>query len=199
MMSGSNKDINAELFNAVQNGKIDEVKSLISDGADVNAYDGSQGNSLYWAIKNDHLDIAKVLLDNGADFIAYDSSRERHVSNKHEEVEAEHCKVSLHLAAKLGDLQAVKTLANKGDVDVQNDKGETPLHFAALYGKEEVAALLLNKEANVNAKDQIGRTPLHFAALYGKEEVAALLLNKEANVNAKDQIGRTPLHFAALY
>jgi hypothetical protein len=32
-MSDSNTDINAELFNAVKNGEIDKVKSLISDGA----------------------------------------------------------------------------------------------------------------------------------------------------------------------
>ncbi|MGL9779767.1 MAG: ankyrin repeat domain-containing protein, partial [Wolbachia sp.] len=64
-------------------------------------------------------------------------------------------------------------------------------------GKEEVAALLLNKEANVNAKDQIGRTPLHFAAENGHKDVVEFLLSNKADVNAVNKYEWTPLHFAA--
>ncbi|WP_265021297.1 ankyrin repeat domain-containing protein [Wolbachia endosymbiont (group A) of Icerya purchasi] len=142
-MSNVNEDIGNDLIQAAKKGDINEVRRLISEGADVNAYDGSQGNSLYWAVKNDHSDIAKVLLDNGATFIAYDSSRERHVLSKYEKVEAEHCKVSLHLAARLGNLEAVKDLLEKGaDINAQNDKGENPLHLATYGGKDVVKALL---------------------------------------------------------
>lgn len=123
-------DIDAALLDAAKRGDLNEAKRLISEEADVNAYDGSRGNSLYWAVKNNHSDIAKVLLDNGADFFAYDSSRERHVLNKYEEVKAEHCKVSLHLAARLGDLKALEDLLKKeANVSAKNDKGQTPLHL----------------------------------------------------------------------
>uniref|UniRef100_A0A1A9VK18 ANK_REP_REGION domain-containing protein n=1 Tax=Glossina austeni TaxID=7395 RepID=A0A1A9VK18_GLOAU len=220
----NDRDIDAELLEAAKKGDINEVRRLISEGADVNAYDGSQDNSLYWAVKNDHSYIAKVLLDNGATFIAYESSRERHVLSKYEKVEAEHCKVSLHLAARLGDLKAVKDLLKKEahtNVNAQNDKGQTPFDLAV---DEEIKDLLqsvkeandklleaaksgnigdienlLNEEgkAQVNATDQYGATPLHLAAENGHTDIVNALLNEGADVNAKAVIDITPLLFAA--
>lgn len=138
----------AALLDAAKRGDLNEAKRLIIEEADVNAYDGSQGNSLYWAVKNNHSYIAKVLLDNGADFIAYDSSRERHVLNKYEEVKAEHCKVSLHLAARLGDLKAVEDLLKKeANVNTKNDKGQTPLDLAKT---EEIKTLLLKPPKKID-------------------------------------------------
>ncbi|WP_353285417.1 ankyrin repeat domain-containing protein [Wolbachia endosymbiont (group A) of Beris morrisii] len=221
-MSDSNRDIDVALINAAKRGDTNEVKRLISEGADVDAYDGSQGNTLYWAVKNDHSDIAKVLLDNGANFIAYDSSRERHVLNKYKEVEAEHCKVSLHLAARLGDLKAVKDLLKKeANVNAQNDKGQTPfdlavdeeikdllqsikeandkLFKAAKSGNIDDVENLLNKEekAQVNAENEFEETPLHLAAQNGHKDVVEFLFSKGAKVDAKSDGLSTPLHFAA--
>ncbi|MFP3030993.1 MAG: ankyrin repeat domain-containing protein [Wolbachia sp.] len=184
--------------------------------------DGSQGNSLYWAVKNNHSDIAKVLLDNGADFIAYDSSRERHVLNKYEEVKAEYCKVSLHLAARLGDLKAVEDLLKKeANVNTKNDKGQTPLDLAkteeiknllqsikgandklleaAKSGNIDDVENLLNREekVQVNAENEFEETPLHLAAQNGHKDVVEFLFSKGAKVDVKNKFEETPLHFAA--
>ncbi|WP_253303317.1 ankyrin repeat domain-containing protein [Wolbachia endosymbiont of Phyllotreta cruciferae] len=48
-MSNSNRDINAELLEAVKNGEIDKVKSLISEGAKVNVKDQDKKTPLHWA------------------------------------------------------------------------------------------------------------------------------------------------------
>lgn len=56
--------------------------------------------------------------------------------------------------------------------------GSTPLHNAAMEGKKEMAALLLDRNADVNAKNELGDTPLRIAMKYGKWEVAALLREK---------------------
>lgn len=198
-MSDSNKDINAELLEAVRIGNIHTVRRLISEGADVDKYDESQGNPLYWAVKSNHSNIAKVLLDNGATFFAYDSSQERHVHDKFQSIKDEHCKNSLHLAARLGKLEAVKDLLGKGaNVNAKNDTGETPLHIAATYNhtKEVVEALLGKKETNVNAQDNSKKTPLHLAAQNNNEEIVVALIKAGADVSITDKDGNTPFNLA---
>ena len=39
--------------------------------------------------------------------------------------------------------------------------GQTPLHLAAWYGKDDAADWLLSNKAEVNATDTGGETPLH--------------------------------------
>ncbi|XP_076285725.1 uncharacterized protein LOC143211701 isoform X2 [Lasioglossum baleicum] len=94
----------------------------------------------------------------------------------------------------------VKELINHGvSIDANNNKGQTPLHYAAKSDKLEVVKYLIEeKGANVNVKDNDGQTPLHSAANSDKLEVVKYLIEeKGANVNVKDNDGQTPLHSAA--
>ena len=43
----------------------------------------------------------------------------------------------------------------------KDNKGKTPLHWAALSGHKDVVELLLASKAEVNAKNNDGQTPLH--------------------------------------
>jgi ankyrin repeat protein len=73
------------------------------------------------------------------------------------------------------------------------DDGQTPLHFAATQGEEEIAAYLLEHGASPETKDISGSTPLHEAVRYGNLDVARGLLEHNANPNARDELGKTPL------
>ena len=108
--------------------------------------------------------------------------------------------ISIHQAVKDGNIEAIKQrLAAGTDVDAK-DVDLTPLHFAAVHGRKEVAALLIAEGADVNTKDRWGKTPLHYAASKGQKEVATLLITEGADVNAKTTIqngyGATPIEWA---
>lgn len=76
-------------------------------------------------------------------------------------------------------------------------EGSGLLHNAARNGRQEVAALLLDRGASVNAMDQQHETPLHFAARWNRELMTKFLLVKGSNPNSSNKSGVTPLHYAA--
>jgi len=98
-------------------------------------------------------------------------------------------------AAKAGDLTKLEAALAKGDVKINDhdDKGITPLSWAALAGQDEATAWLIDKGADVNAPNRDGNGALHGAAFLGNLEIAMLLLDNEANVNARSNQGETPL------
>ncbi|XP_014664126.1 PREDICTED: tonsoku-like protein [Priapulus caudatus] len=82
----------------------------------------------------------------------------------------------------------------------RNEKGETPLHRAAIAGNQVRVKELMSQGHLVNPRDGAGWTPLHEAANHGHAEIVRLLTKHGAWVN--DRGGRhcgglTPLHDAA--
>ena len=84
----------------------------------------------------------------------------------------------------------------QAEIEAGGDSNLTALHFAAWFGKEAVAAQLLQAGASVNAVDGYGSTPLHFAASHGKSSIANLLLQANASPTAVNKYGRTPAQCA---
>ncbi|KAK6936479.1 Ankyrin repeat [Dillenia turbinata] len=75
----------------------------------------------------------------------------------------------------------------------------SPLHFAASKGHNEIVALLLENGADVNSRNYCGQTALMQACRYGHWEVVQTLLLFRCNVTRADYLsGRTALHFAAV-
>ncbi|KAL3521510.1 hypothetical protein ACH5RR_019659 [Cinchona calisaya] len=75
----------------------------------------------------------------------------------------------------------------------------SPLHFAAAKGHNEIVALLLENGADVNSRNYCGQTALMHACRYGHWEVVQTLLLFRCNVTRADYLsGRTALHFAAV-
>jgi len=77
--------------------------------------------------------------------------------------------------------------------------GFTALHFAAFFGKLEIARILLESGSAVDvyAENEIRVQPLHSAAANRHLEVCRLLLSAGADVNARQGGGFVPLHAAA--
>ncbi|GFP84777.1 E3 ubiquitin-protein ligase xbat33 [Phtheirospermum japonicum] len=75
----------------------------------------------------------------------------------------------------------------------------SPLHFAAAKGHNEIVALLLENGADVNSRNYSGQTALMQACRYGHWEVVQTLLLFRCNVTRADYLnGRTALHFATV-
>ena len=89
--------------------------------------------------------------------------------------------ISIHKAAKAGDIEAVKKhLADGADVNAKNRSGATALHSTPLCeaaggGHKEVVELLIAKGADVNVKNAYGTTPLDWAIMSKHTETADLL------------------------
>jgi ankyrin repeat protein len=97
------------------------------------------------------------------------------------------------------DLTKIRAIVNDCPESAasRNKLGETPLHWAALEGHNDLVELLLAHGADVNAKDNGNYTALHEAALAGHNDLVELLLAHGADVNTKDKDGFTALHDAA--
>lgn len=75
--------------------------------------------------------------------------------------------------------------------------GATPLHLAALYGRVDIAKILIKGGADVDALMKFNISPLLVAAQFKQTQVAELLLNNKANIKHVDQEGFSALHFSA--
>jgi uncharacterized protein len=78
--------------------------------------------------------------------------------------------------------------------------GFTPLHYAAFFGQEDAARILLERGAEVEVvarNESIRVTPLHSAAAGSHSAIVKLLLEAGADPNAAQDGGFTPLHSAA--
>lgn len=87
---------------------------------------------------------------------------------------------------------------------LEDEDGQTALHFAAKRGHNEAAQRLLEglsceeRKTYVTTKDKKGRGALHFAAGYGSEAMVNTMLETGTDPQARDSDGKTALHFAAL-
>jgi ankyrin repeat protein len=117
-----------KLIQACENGTIEDVKSLVENGADVNAKNVLKMTPLHFACKNGNLETVKFLFDNGADVNAKNVLK----------------MTPLHFACKNGNLETVKFLVGKGaDVNVKDNDEMTPFDYLNEENRAQVNQLLL--------------------------------------------------------
>lgn len=102
-------------------------------------------------------------------------------------------------AAAQNDAEAVRQIVGGGDGNPNqvDEHSRTGLHYAAMNGNLQIAAILIKANAKLNVADALGDTPLHLAAEHGQTEAATLLLDVGAEVDPQNKDGLTPLMIAA--
>ena len=79
-------------------------------------------------------------------------------------------------------------------MDVTDDLGSSPLHYAVNYGYDEITKLLIEAGCNVNYIFKPGdSSALHYAVQRGRTHIVTLLLEKGADPNLQNSKDRTPL------
>lgn len=104
-------------------------------------------------------------------------------------------------AAKWGQVDAVKALADAAGIDQADDRGETALHVAAFFGQEECVGALLAAGADPKRKCNEGENALMSAFFwpYSKNKLGiAKKLVPRVDLDDRDNKGRTALMHAAL-
>ena len=100
-------------------------------------------------------------------------------------------------AIRNNDLSKLGVLVKSNDVNLKDERGGTPLMYAATVGGLDAMKLLVSAKADVNAKNAFDVTPL---ILSGTDLAKVrFLAEKGANVNAQSKQGRTALLVAAGY
>lgn len=199
-----NVDNGRVLFDAVRHSDIEALAFLLENtNVDVRVRD-EEGRLPIHLARN--ADIVRMLLRAGA-----------HV-NDTDRQDGKPGRSLLHYACcELGDryLYMIGKLVSEfvANVDLRDERGNTPLHRAAKHGSLCAArCLILGGGAHPMLADADGRTPLHRAAEAGhvnvldfllqqrvsrKRDVNGMPVHYQVDVNAQDNIGRTPLSYAS--
>jgi ankyrin repeat protein len=211
-----------ELADAIKKKRVEDVKDLISKGADVNQEVGSLGRTpLMIAAETGSVEIVKLLVEAGADPSAKDSQQYTVLNYAFKSGNAE---TEQFLAEMNIDFYPdnpflyinrprglAMCLESGGDANKVNPgTGLTALHQAVNGHQFESVKVLLEMGADVNAREQdvlnhmgflekkgSDNTALAQAATYSSPEMAELLIQAGADVNARSSGGFTPLMVAA--
>ena len=203
------------LFDAIRAGDHTAVKTLLKNGADLQARDESGDTLLMAAALNADVAVLELLLKAGADVNATnqagatallraatseDKTRLLVATGADVKVRSHTGNDALILAARqAGNSRTVKYLLDQGvDPNVMNLFGATALMSAAAADDLDSVRLLLDRGANVNLRPDPGtkeffwggfRTPLMWAAFQGNEALLKLLLERGAKVNDQVELG----------
>ncbi len=172
--------IAGDLFQAVYDGRPEEIPALVTAGADVNAGNPNGWTPLMVAASRGDLEAVKLLLSAGADPDI--ASRTEYYSGF----------TAVMAAAFYGHPEVAEVLVATGiELDAVDNHyyGETALMLAVKRGIPETVKVLLAGGADVNVANRNGVTALMYAASYGRMEMVEMLLAAGADPEIRDHAG----------
>lgn len=169
---------------AYSKGELNQIKELISQGADVNTKDNKGKTPFFYSAVNESYEVMDLLISKGANI----------------DEEDDEGTTALHFASFKGNLKLVKYLvSNKADITKKNYSGWNALHLSVRYNHLDLIMYLCIIGCNINEKNKSGYNSLHIASKLGNRDIIKFLLSSGANVNDKINSGDTALHIAAMH
>jgi hypothetical protein len=181
--------LDTKLIRAVRNENINEIKTLLDAGANINAVQDESLplTPLIIAAQSCNIEIAELLIKRGADVNlkggTWIGTPLLEAATKSSEPQ---CFAIMNLFIEHGANVNLKS----GGYDA------TPLHMSAHSGNLEACELLIKKGADINSKSKRGATPLHSACISGHPTICKLLIESGADIDAEDNKGDTPLFYS---
>lgn len=108
--------------------------------------------------------------------------------------------IDIHTAVVTNNLEVVKQhiLAGTDLNQAEPFGGSTPLISAGVFGRDEIAKVLIEAGVDLNKVNNDGSTALHTAAFFGRPEIVKLLLDKGADKTIRNKYGATAYESVAL-
>jgi ankyrin repeat protein len=177
------------LVRAIWAQNLDEVRSLLAQGVEVDVYDeGVYMTALGAAVESGRIEFVQALLHAGAD------PNFRSPGGRAALISGRMALMSLDADATP---EIVRLLVASGaQVNLKDNDGNSALHSAATVAKVEVLRALLEAGAVVNARNGVGITALMCAAQHGRADIVKALLWAGADLHMKNEGGVTALKIA---
>jgi ankyrin repeat domain-containing protein 50 len=178
----------SSLFNAVRNGHVDIVTSLITAGAELNIVNDEGNTALHVAVEAGHVAVVEALVNSGMDV---DLPQENNSTGRRLS--------AVMLASLKWNLNILDiVLKHSRDINLRSaNGGRTALLYAIRCGNVDAVELLLShKTIEVELADDDGWTPLTYAANYGRVGIIPDLVAHGANLNGPTVLGDTPIMIA---
>lgn len=198
------RDIDIELFKAIEKDDYKNIRGLINRGADINAKDGYGLSTLHLAIKNNSLKSVNVLLANRNINLESKLPEGYFTHLGDDSTDAVYIGKATPLIYAIfksrGDSRIVNELIKKGaNVNATDEEGWSTFLYAAAFGNSSMLRNILSKNKNlINSKTKDNVTPLHMAVVYDNlDNIKYLVRNLKVDINAKDDDGWTALYYAA--
>jgi ankyrin repeat protein len=206
-----------KLILATTSNKIDEVKTILDNGANVNQPEqkGLAGTPLMYATSTGNVELCKLLLDRGAKVNDVDANKDH----------------ALNWATYYGNVKIMKLLIDSGTdltlkskhgtaVDVgfrlwhhdsvvqpfkntsiakSLSKSEYEIVQAVTNNNIQLVDKLLKKDISVNTSDELGTPILQHATQQGNYQMVNLLIEHQADLNSFNRVGQTALTWAARF
>lgn len=101
--------------------------------------------------------------------------------------------IDIHTAVVSGNTDALKQHIAAGSNLNEKDPfgGSSPLISAAVFGKPEMARLLIDAGVDLNVQNNDGSTALHTAAFFCRPEIVQMLLEKKVDKTIRNKYGAT--------
>ena len=181
------------------------ANELIISNADSDLRDGFSLTPLHYACKLGNTDIVERLLQHkerypnriydkdkdGLDSLDHASSAGHLETVKYLVEEGKHSNIrkgkgdntkkALHYACEKGhlDISQYLLLEHSSDcININDEKGKNPLHYAIADGCYDLVTLLVENAADISASDDMKQTPLILACLLDSEKIALYLLSR---------------------
>ncbi|ORX42663.1 ankyrin [Piromyces finnis] len=199
LITKNNESINARdnkgntlLHIACQKGDKDIVKCLVDNGANIFIQNNNGDIPITLAKKNDDKDIISLL-----------NTENENILFLREAIKKIGIKENIKSIQVISIIHPFKNTSNtnerKININTQNSKGLTLLHYACEQGNENIVKYLIKKGADTNIKSSNGGISLHYACKSKNDNVNLVKYLIEAiglDINIKDRHEKIPFHYA---